>query len=84
MTTLEEEIESIIGYDVTVDANDPRAECVDCHMGTGDPIYKGDEWGGYCCRCRICGVHLDVTLIDMVARRQEESWEAFCKKVFDF
>ena len=56
---------TIVGYDVTIDANDPRAICAECSEGIagGDPIQAGEEWGGSSCRCVECDVALDVTLV---------------------
>ena len=58
-------MKEIIGFDITEDANDLRVVCVDCAENyDGEPLVKGEEWGGDYCECEKCGDSLDVTLVN--------------------
>lgn len=54
-----------VGLDITTDANDPRAVCLDCMDGAaGEPLHDTDEWGGVECRCATCGELIDVIVVE--------------------
>ncbi len=52
-----------IGYDATVDANEPVLVCALCERDMYgfflDPVYRGEEWGSHLApddpRCDTCG-----------------------------
>ena len=53
------------GYDVTRDANNPRAVCTTCAAPSDTtPIWPDDEWGGVQPRCVDCGRSIDCVVVE--------------------
>ena len=55
----------VVGFDITEDANDPKALCILCGTDvSGEAIYQDDAWGGDSCPCDNCGAEIDVNVVE--------------------